>query len=191
MQHNLSISLFLLLLFSFISCGGSESSKGIINSSTDTETTVFKTFNVLTTGTRPGNLGSTPSEAIANADSLCATDFGAAFKAFLASSVRNPGTDWVLKPNTEYRRSDGTTIIGTTNSSSTFDFPLLNSVATEITQYWSGLDINWNYSANNCGDWTSNIGIGNAGDAGSNDNKLNYSWTVPCPNTSYILCVEQ
>lgn len=189
MQHKLLFSSF-LLLFICASCGKNESSKG--EEIIDNRTPVFKIFNVLT-GTRPGNFGATASEAITFLDGLCATDFGASFKAFIASSVRNPSIDWVLKPNTEYRRSDSTTIIGTTNSNSVFNFPLDNSITPSWSQYWSGFDANWNLSSNNCSDWTNgtNSTTGSAGN-GENNNSGSISYSTPsCNLTSYIICVEQ
>ncbi|TGL86928.1 DUF1554 domain-containing protein [Leptospira congkakensis] len=69
--------------------------------------------------------------------------------------------NWVLKTNTEYRRGDGATIVGTTNANGIFNLPLTNNiyptalsgsdgVVTRLNANWtSGLDFtDWSGTGN-------------------------------------------
>lgn len=107
--------------------------------------------------------------------------------------------DWVLKPNKEYRRKDGTTVIGTTTANGVFGFPLTNSpeilanivVTNGIA---TGLSANWTSSANDCLDWSSNAG-GNSSTVGTWDSTnagvIDGGGTSGCSNAHMLLCVEQ
>nr|WP_269155358.1 DUF1554 domain-containing protein [Leptospira mtsangambouensis] len=106
---------------------------------------------------------------------------------------------WVLKPNKEYRRKDGTTVIGTTNASGIFTFPLTNSM--EIISNLvvtngiaTGFVSDWTSSANDCLDWTSNAG-GNLSTTGTwtstNSGAIDGGGTSGCSNTHMLVCVEQ
>lgn len=95
---------------------------------------------------------------IAGADTTCNSDGnkpGAAigtFKAFLvdpqnnmrrASVTADAGDgqiDWVLQANKQYRRSDGITIVATSNAVRLFTFPLTASFVTGMGGHWTGLD---------------------------------------------------
>ncbi|MBK9497992.1 MAG: DUF1554 domain-containing protein [Leptospiraceae bacterium] len=131
----------------------------------------------ISSSTLNGNLG-----GIAGADALCNSD-GAkpsilpnTYKAMIvdgtnrkASNTANAGdgqVDWVFLPNTSYFRTDGTTLIKTTNANSIFVFPLTNSFDTPGIPYWTGLNTDWTTSSNRCAtDWTSTTGNGQAGQA--------------------------
>ncbi|TGL26309.1 DUF1554 domain-containing protein [Leptospira bourretii] len=66
-------------------------------------------------------------------------------------------TDWVLKPNKEYRRIDGATVIGTTNANGIFAADLTNEISTTISgtsTIATGLNSNWTESANDCSNFT-------------------------------------
>lgn len=102
--------------------------------------------------------------------------------------------DWVLKANKQYRQSDGTTVIGTTNANGLFTFPLTNPPRTNWTGTMNtatGLRPNWTSSNNHCTGWraggtfmaaqhndTSSLAISNAG-------------TMSCTDDARIICVEQ
>lgn len=65
--------------------------------------------------------------------------------------------DWVLKPNQQYKRKDGTTVIGTTNANGLFPIPLTNSMEPNLlnsTNYViTGINADW-INSNDCENWT-------------------------------------
>ncbi|MEQ9362884.1 MAG: DUF1554 domain-containing protein [Leptospirales bacterium] len=105
-------------------------------------------------------------------------------------------TDWVLKPSKEYRRSDGSTVLGTTTANGVFSFPLTNAIKTAVVGTNStrtGLETNWTSSANDCSNWGDNTaGSSSAGGLHdqTNSNLLNIG-TSGCSNASKVICVEQ
>ncbi len=106
--------------------------------------------------------------------------------------------DWPLRPNTTYVRSDGTTIIGTTNESALFDD--LNAAIVDTgggsVQAWTGLNgaaggwTDWTTAAN-CSDWGDTTGalVGWAG----RPNTLDAAFASSQPNCGFglgLYCVE-
>ena len=88
------------------------------------------------TGTSGGNLATTT-------DTICATDaatlsLSGEFKAVVATAARSISSNWTLKNSATYYRPDGT-LIGTTDSSGAFNFPLSNSISASAAEYWSGV----------------------------------------------------
>ena len=112
----------------------------------------------------------------------------------------NENLDWVFQPNTEYRREDETTVIGTTNSSSIFEFPLDNSFTGVNETYWTGFPSTWailNTGGGNidCLGWTSKdggasgrVGVGDETDSNAIDRT---SGQASCSTSHKIICVEQ
>jgi hypothetical protein len=100
-------------------------------------------------------------------------------------------TDWVLKPNTTYTRTDGT-IIATTNPVGLFTFPLENAIAPLPSVYaWTGLNLSWQTS-DDCVGWTNNTGSGGTGKVGVVTSQAIYSSVDLCLTPNYPLyCVEQ
>ena len=108
--------------------------------------------------------------------------------------------DWILAPNTEYRRVDGTTIIGTTNSLALFSYPLTNGLDTDATLiYWTGFnnaaaDFTTSDTSNTCTSWTSGAGGGALNGKRGNGNS-NYgafgSGQDWCNVTYHLACVQQ
>jgi hypothetical protein len=104
--------------------------------------------------------------------------------------------DWVLKPNTTYKRPDGT-LIGTTNENGLFNIPLTNSYAVdpvgsnEAARVWVGWGNTW-YAQDNCTGWTVSTGWGgyHARQDATNSQAIHYS-TQMCSDTNPIACVEQ
>lgn len=187
MLRKLSIICFSLLFFSLISCrgSGSKDGTGVKNQ------TSYKIITV-TTNKFTGALGASESEAISEADNHCAAEFGTAYKALLSSqTVRNLSVDWVLQPNTEYRRNDRTTVIGTTNASGTFDFDLKNAITSDFSSVWTGFNSEWKIS-HNCHNWTNGSAAGYSG-RGDKINSVSISANnIHCTNFSNSLyCVEQ
>lgn len=65
--------------------------------------------------------------------------------------------DWVLKPNQQYKRKDGTTVIGTTNSNGLFPIPMTNSMEPNLLNannyVITGINADW-INSNDCENWT-------------------------------------
>jgi hypothetical protein len=138
--------------------------------------------------TTDGQLAGTAAAAIAAADGIC----GVGYKALIANSSRNTTTDWPLAPNQRYVRNDGTTVIGTTNSSGVFTFNLTNAISGSAANVWTGVFSNWG-TGTNCTNWTTNAGGVSAqyGLATSfADNAIAFTSSA-CNNQYYLYCVEQ
>ncbi len=164
-----------------------------------------------TAATATKNGGITGLDAQCNADTNKPSG-GGTYKALVSDGVNRracttaacgAGTgehiNWVLKPSKEYRRKDGTTVIGTTTANGVFSFPLTNSpeilanlVVTNGVA--TGLSANWTSSANDCLDWSSNAG-GNSSTVGTWDSTnagvIDGGGTSGCSNGHMLLCVEQ
>ncbi|MDH5719974.1 MAG: DUF1554 domain-containing protein [Spirochaetia bacterium] len=170
---------------------------------------IFVTATIDTAGTYMygetynGNLG-----GISGADTKCNNsmlnpDTSKQYKALLvdgAARAASPQVDWVLLPNIEYQRPDGT-VIGTTNTNAVFNFPLTNRFAPNdgtgmyYPSYWTGLNSDWSTSPNDCNDWNApaaqfgTIGIG----ASLNTDSISeYMGPYDCYMMNLpLLCVEQ
>jgi len=106
--------------------------------------------------------------------------------------------NWVLSPNQEYIREDGT-IIGTTNSAGIFTFPLDNSFTGTADKFWTGFPstfaiLNIGGGQNNCLQLTYGLaggtgfcGIGNS----VSGTAVQQASKCSCAQTLKILCVEQ
>ena len=102
---------------------------------------------------------------------------------------------WVLLANQEYRRADGTTVVGTTNSVGIFTFPLTNSFGTCTGGVaWGGFLSDWTSAVNSCGGWT----FGGVSDArllscaSTTSSALDATGAaVTCAANHQIICVEQ
>ena len=101
---------------------------------------------------------------------------------------------WVLAANTEYRRSNGTTVVGTTNNFGLFTFPLDNTFGTCTGgAAWGGFINNWTSAVNSCGGWT----FGGVNDArlisctDISSTALDKSGAVTCAASHNLICVEQ
>ncbi|HMV76375.1 MAG TPA: cadherin-like beta sandwich domain-containing protein [Leptospiraceae bacterium] len=171
---------------------------------------VYRFF--ITSSLYDGNLG-----GASGADSKCSSDAnkpndGSTYKAFVGTSGRygcgttsdctNPSenSDWVLKPNKNYARTDGTALF-TSNAAGIFlsSGSMSNSFESGVQKaYWGGFSsgIIWNYSTTNCSDWTSSSS-GNQGRIGLSDSTGYYNavrdlTTTPnCNTMQYLLCAEQ
>jgi hypothetical protein len=100
--------------------------------------------------------------------------------------------DWVLLPNTEYRRENGTSIIGTTNANAIFDFPLTTALHA-TSGPWTGLFGDWTV-ADNCNGWTSNSSsdrarVGNPSSTGQDS--ISGYYTSCDSSSTRVLCVSQ
>jgi hypothetical protein len=116
------------------------------------------------------------------------------------TTVRNQTTNWVLKPNKEYRRQNGTTVIGVTNSSSVFSVfsgNLTNSFVGAFTNVYSGItvasDTVWTPSTSNCSNWTSASAVAAQGANGNltNVGSIDAGASQACNIGVAVYCVEQ
>jgi len=116
------------------------------------------------------------------------------------NASRNMANDWVLKPQTEYRRPDGTTIIGVTNAAAVFSVAtgnLTSSPDSTLVSVWTGIRVNgeelWEVqSGNTCLDWTT--GPGPSGYYGSPIDTTYAAFdltTQACNTTGYLYCAQQ
>lgn len=107
-------------------------------------------------------------------------------------------SNWIFEPNTEYRREDKLTIIGTTNAEAIFDFPLENGFTGTSDEFWTGFPPSWailNIGANSdCAAWTvksssysARVGKGDVVDGTAVD----IGSLRSCDLQKKILCVEQ
>lgn len=155
---------------------------------------------------------------LTTADSTCNSNGNkpnsSTYKAMLVTSARracsssycntsgsSENLDWVFKANTTYFQSNGTTLVGKTNSSGIFvssfisNYISLNSTFSNSSfTYWTGLNYDQTTnSSNNCVNWTSNAGGNNGivGNSQSNDATAFGGSATACNNTNYLLCVEQ
>ncbi|WP_246834110.1 DUF1554 domain-containing protein [Leptospira bourretii] len=103
-------------------------------------------------------------------------------------------TGWVLKANKEYRRSNGTTIVGTTTANAIFTFPLTNSINNAIpftNMTATGLNANWTSNSNHCSQWTGTGSFSMATYDSTSSDAIYAAGTAGCTNTAAIICVEQ
>ena len=106
-------------------------------------------------------------------------------------------TDWVLAANQEYRRADGTTVIGTATNVGIFDLipGLSNSWSGSASEYWSGLADDWTLAPNRCvngADWNTTATNGSSGALDQTDTRaLQQTAANSCSIQLSLLCVEQ
>lgn len=210
-KHRITILRFLISTFVTLFITGCENGYELKDKNpsptAETEDPVLPFYNIfITTGTFDGSLGGAPGAGgatnAARGDVRCMADAGypgsGTYKAMIADSTRSASptpTNWVLRANTEYRRLDDTTIIGTTTAAKVFSDPLTNSFGTVDYIYsWTGLNADWTNHADNCTDWSTNL-LGSGGYAYNYTGTYNSSnWSngsYACYNSYHLICVEQ
>jgi hypothetical protein len=131
---------------------------------------------------------------------LPASNYRAMIMTSGGTTIRNQNTNWVLKPNKQYRRQNGITVIGVTNASSVFPIAtgnLTNSFLGSFANIFSGInvvtDTSWSPHPNNCDNWTSGALIGAQGANPNNTSITSIDAGVihNCTNTFGVYCVEQ
>lgn len=99
--------------------------------------------------------------------------------------------DWVLAASQEYRRTDDTSVIGTTNSAGIFSFPLTNGLSGTFDEVWTGLNTDWTTGVT-CSNWSSTSGTGMQGIGDRTDSTSISAYSQACGRIDDILyCVEQ
>ena len=161
----------------------------------------------VTQGLYSGNLsGLTGADAKCQNDAANPAGAGAGnWKAMVSGSTRTACTsndcssngsaenlDWVLKPNTPYKRPDGTQIAAT-NASAIFAFPIANSIEAVGNNTWTGFYATWTRvdGGDNCNDWTNDGGNAIYALSGSATATAIANFHIACSNTYRIYCVEQ
>lgn len=180
------LTLIMVILLGLSSCGDSSSG----TSGTGTTSTGFKKI-YLAAGVFP-----TGDYGVADIDLTCSSGY----QALIGTSARHPdigsgAANWVLQANTEYRRADGTTVIGKTNASAVFTFPLTNSFGSSAGSYYTGIESNWSVDqTKNCGDWGSMADNRTYGNALSTTSTAISAGIHDCGTSgpaAFVLCVEQ
>ena len=155
-----------------------------------------------------GSLG--PNLVGANADSTCMADGnkpggGGTYKAMAALTTRRACTtancsggasenfNWILYPNTQYRRGDGVTVIGTTTASAIFTFNLTNSFTSSAVFPSTFLNTDWTQNATeNCSDGTSTAGnVRFAQGVSTTNGSISFNSTGCNAGGRELYCVEQ
>ncbi|TGM95447.1 endostatin-like outer membrane protein, LenA/LenB family [Leptospira yasudae] len=206
-EDNTSLLFFLL---------GSTGALGNITAPSCKDASFCRTFIATNNGAGyNGNLG-----GVSGADAKCMaarpSGLNGTYKALIVSlNVRevvsaangNPSLkDWVLYPNKQYRRNDGTTVTFTTNANSIVTTNLANGInAGAQVAFWNGLgspaaagEFLWEAAAN-CVNWTSAAAAdpGRAGNTLStivDANGIEGAFTVDTQNCNAnlnLLCIEQ
>lgn len=159
----------------------------------------------VTASTFTGNLG-----GVSGADSSCMSDANypgaGTYKALIsdgstriACTTANcggglEGTNWALAASKKYVRSDGATVISTTNPNKIFIYDLDNSFSsTQGLATWTGLVSDWTSvtDLNNCTKWTLTTTMGRKGTPTATTTKYIDDGNQNCSSTAYLLCVEQ
>lgn len=148
----------------------------------------------VTAATTTANFGGHVSAA----DAQCMADANkpvtGTFKALLwHDTERTTTTDWPLKPNTQYFRTDGVTPITSTDALSQLTFNFTNAIGGG--NVWSGINIftsPWEgLPGSNCFNWSNNtlasIGLGGATD----QTALGFDVFTCQVDTAQLYCVEQ
>lgn len=155
----------------------------------------------MTNSTYDGNLG-----GFSGADAKCMSDTNkpagsSTYKAILTHfNVRQACTtanctsasdnvDWVLKPNTTYITSAGSTI-GTTNAAGIITSAPLNAIASSGTA-WTGMESTWANNAS-CAQWVDNNAGNLQGVGNPTDSSKTWGGVVSnCSNSHSLYCAEQ
>lgn len=181
----------------FVSASGNQCSltSGLYCVEQNPRKRIFVTTNPVTIGTTLN--GKASADALCNDPADPRKPATGIYKALLRFTNRtHPSTDWVLKPDTTYYRTDRTTVIGTTNGSAVFGTNFTNAVSTEASeQTYLGFGNSWLASTDNCNDYTNSAGLAGGG-ANAHMTTLSSgflnSFSAPCNFTTYkIICVEQ
>jgi len=148
----------------------------------------------ITAGEWQGSLG-----GVSGADTKCQTDnnnpdTGKIWKALIGTPQRQKsGLDWVLMPNTNYYREEGSILIDTTDTNAWFTFNLNNAISPLSLGVWTGLTSNGSYhSGYNCATWSSPaVGSADYGSVFYKDIKAINHNTSYCASRYHLYCVEQ
>lgn len=222
MRNYYVTALILILVVGIISCnsgGGSSSSSSTSFKCGESGgyCIIFTTNTTLNNAaidndTNNGVTGDNDSNPIEEGDAICNADSNkptsANYKAIIVKvnlrdacvnanctpADANDGKDWPLLANTQYRRSDETTVIGTTDGNKIFSNILTSSIGTGLA--FTGVKADWtseNYS-NTCNSYSSNSAAKTSTTANLaqvNVNVFSTATTACSDTTAKLICVEQ
>ncbi|AFM11706.1 protein of unknown function DUF1554 [Turneriella parva DSM 21527] len=98
--------------------------------------------------------------------------------------------NWVLRPNTSYKRVDGA-FIGNTTGNAIFAFPLQSTFDPSATFVWTGMTGSWQPSGN-CTNWSvADSLLVATGDASSLGTIALFSTNSACNSSFRLYCAEQ
>ncbi len=153
----------------------------------------------------------TAGKTIDKADAVCNADSNkpnsSTYKALISTSDRIACTSanctvggatenkqWILKANTTYKKSDGTTL-GTTNSSGIITGNLGTDLGgtNSVDFAWTGLSSDWQGDSNDCSAWNDdhNSGKGIAGGLWEIGSAWISGYQYGCDQKMSLICVEQ
>ncbi|MCR9144973.1 MAG: DUF1554 domain-containing protein [bacterium] len=158
--------------------------------------------------------GNGDGSGVAEADQFCMIDANRpsadTYKALLVKSPlgggpqrrasQNPNAgdgqiDWVLAPNINYYRADGSTLVFSTNANGLFVFgAAANSFAATPGDYWTGLAPDWRVTPplQSCGGWSANGGVNGRTGQGTAVNADAISQaSTGCGATAHLICIQQ
>lgn len=209
----------ILSLLFFVSSCKKDAQLSVANPSNDEPTISCSTCKIFITATTSNGSfgGAAAADAICNADANKPTG-GGTYKAMLADGTdrracttdncSTGGTsehiDWVLKPNTTYTSSSGTTI-ATTDANGLFSSSISQAIGSAGVFVWTGITYQqdfgaasafidrWINSNGNCNNWTdnSNLVAGEIGQGEATDYRYISGGNPTCNNNYKFYCVEQ
>lgn len=161
--------------------------------------------------TNGGVVGDSDGNGVEEADAICNADAAKPntnnYKALIVSdglrvacaeancSEATTGSlDWPLLADTEYRLSDRTTSVTTTDANALFSFPLSNTI--NIQNAWTGIETDWTLAGDigTCFGWTSSniIDVARTGDLNQVDIRSISNGINNCSiGSNRLICVEQ
>lgn len=181
-MNNKKLTLIFSTIFLLVGCGNKDDDSAGTNINID----CAKLPCFFSVETQSGNLA-----GISGADALCQKKHSTA-KAFIVDTTQRiaspANADWVLDANTEYYQFDGT-VIGTTNASRIFTFPLTASLLNAGNEYWTGMATNYQNSIS-CSNWTVSTGVGAVGLGSTLSNQSVFAYNQNCHRSDVkLLCV--
>lgn len=172
----------------------------------------YRKYVFVTSQTHDGNFAAGYTSGIAGADAFCQQQkdafaatlpgFSFEYKALLVDSSNRIASvsadagdgqvNWVLRPDTEYLRADGT-LLFTTNSASIF--PMGSGLRSPFTadaavRWWTGLDTTWQVLVT-CTNWTATAGFGTRGTSAVTTTSALSEASNACGTGIRLLCVRQ
>jgi len=136
--------------------------------------------------------GNKPGAAIGTFKALIVDPQNNMRRASVTGNVGDGQIDWVLQANKQYRRSDGVTVVATSNAVRLFTFALASSFVTGAGGHWSGLTATWTNDAAHCTGWTNTGGTGRDGADNAPTSAAIFNNATMC-NTAgpTLICIEQ
>jgi hypothetical protein len=112
----------------------------------------------------------------------------ACLSAYCTSTAEN--FNWVMRPNTPYRRPTGE-LIGITNPGGIFVFNVASAISDMNVGAWTAIAVDWTNAPNNCQNWSSTANSGSYGFASATDSQMLQVDTDYCSYSRQLYCVEQ